>query len=121
MNAQRILSIEYNTTVLEARNAVLRSAGYEVTSAGTFYQVLERLQENRFDLVLVGRSIPGVHLRGFMQLAQVKAPEAKTMVLLDSPESAEPTADGSFDLTNGPEALVAAIEQLLARSKATSA
>ena len=37
MNARRILSIEYNAPVLETRNAILRAAGYEITSASSFY------------------------------------------------------------------------------------
>jgi DNA-binding response OmpR family regulator len=121
MIARRILSIEYNAPVLETRNAILRAAGYEITSASTFYQALERLQENRFDLVLVGRSIPGVQLRGFLELVQLKAPAARTMVLRDSSQDKDFRADYLHDPDQGPEALLSAVHTLFIRSEAASA
>jgi len=121
MNARRILSIEYNAPVLETRNAILRAAGYEITSASTFYQALERLQENRFELVLVGRSIPGVQLRGFLELAQIKAPSARTMILRDSSQASDFQADYLHDPDQGPEALLNAIRNVFVSSQAASA
>jgi len=121
MNARRILSIEYNAPVLETRNAVLRAAGYEITSASTFYQALERLQENRFDLVLVGRTIPSVQLRGFLELAQVKAPVARTMILRDCSQGGDFRADYLHDPDQGPEALLNAVRNIFVKSQAASA
>ena len=121
MNARRILSIEYNAPVLETRNAVLRSAGYDITSASTFFQALERLQENRFDLVLVGRSIPGVQLRGFLELIQLKAPTARSMVLRDSSQDRGFRADYLHDPDRGPEALFSAVQSLFVKTQAASA
>ena len=121
MIARRILSIEYNAPVLETRNAILRSAGYEITSASTFYQALERLQENRFDLVLVGRSIPGVQLRGFLELIQLKAPTARSMVLRDSSQDRDFRADYLHDPDQGPEALLSAVRSLFVKTQAASA
>jgi CheY-like chemotaxis protein len=120
MIARRILSIEYSAPVLETRNALLRGAGYYISSASTFYQALERLQENRFDLVLIGRSIPGVQLRGFLELIQLKAPTARTMLLRDSSEDKDFRADWQ-DPDAGPEALLRAIEGLFAKNQAASA
>jgi CheY-like chemotaxis protein len=121
MNARRILSIEYNAPVLETRNVLLRSAGYEITSASTFYQALERLQENRFDLVLVGRSIPGVQLRGFLELAQLKAPATRTMVLRDPSQASDFRADYLHDPDQGPDALLNAVRNVFVNSRAASA
>jgi CheY-like chemotaxis protein len=121
MIARRILSIEYSVPVLETRNTILRGAGYEITSASSFYQALERLQENRFDLVLFGRSIPGVQLRDFLELIQLKAPAARTMLLRDSSEVKDFRADYLHDPDTGPEALISAIESLLMKNQAASA
>src|SRR5690349_17353586 len=112
MIARRILSIEYSTAVLETRNTILRRAGYEIASASTFYQALERLQENRFDLVLIGRSIPAVQLRGFLELIQLKAPAARTMVLRDSSQDKDFRADCLHDPDAGPEALLSVVQSL---------
>jgi DNA-binding response OmpR family regulator len=121
MIARRILSIEYSAPVLETRNAVLRSAGYEISSASTFYQALERLQENRFDLVLIGRSIPGVQLRGFLELIQLRAPAARTMVLRDCSQDNDFRADCLHDPDAGPEALLSVIESLFGKIQRASA
>jgi CheY-like chemotaxis protein len=111
-----------STTRLYQRrvNAILRAAGYEITSASSFYQALERLQENRFDLVLVGRSIPGVQLRGFLELAQLKARSARTMVLRDSSQASDFQADYLHDPDQGPEALLNAIRNVFVSSQVST-
>ena len=121
MSALRIISIEYDVTALEARNALLRSAGYVVTGASTFYQALEKLQESRFELVLFGRNIPGAQLRGFLELVRVKAPAARTMILRGSSQAEDFKAACFQDPEEGPEALLCAVKRLLVKSHAASA
>src|SRR2546423_10451942 len=118
MSALRLISIEYDAATLEARNALLRSAGYVVTGASTFYQALEKLQKNRFDLVLFGRNIPGAQLRGFLELVKVKAPVARTMILRGSSQAEDFKTACFHDPEEGPEALLCAVQRLLIKSHA---
>lgn len=53
-----VLSLGRDQELLSTRNLVLRFAGYIVVSAHSIDEAVDRLQEVRFDLVLLCQSIP---------------------------------------------------------------
>src|SRR5215510_7668784 len=56
--AKRILSVSYDHSLLMTREMLLRDAGFGVTSAKSLPAALDFCRKNRFDLVIVGHSIP---------------------------------------------------------------
>ena len=54
----RILSISYDKALLQTRELMLSREGFEVESAVGFSAALHACENGRFDLVIVGHSIP---------------------------------------------------------------
>src|ERR1700751_288238 len=57
MQSPRILSVDFDPSVLSSRNAILERAGYTVISARKTQEFRDLLQCGRFDLALLGTSI----------------------------------------------------------------
>ena len=53
-----ILSIGFDSPMLETRNLVLQSARYRVASALSIRKAVERFQASDFDLVILCYSVP---------------------------------------------------------------
>ena len=53
-----ILSISYEQSLLLTREMLLSDAGFEETSARTHRDALECCRKSKFDLIIVGHSIP---------------------------------------------------------------
>jgi CheY-like chemotaxis protein len=53
-----ILSVSYDEVLLNSRQLVLESEGYRVTSAWGFQAALQACQVGKFDLFVLGHSIP---------------------------------------------------------------
>jgi CheY-like chemotaxis protein len=56
--SKHILSVSYNQAVLATRKMLLEHRGYNVTSALGFTDAVEQCQDSRFDLFILGHSIP---------------------------------------------------------------
>ena len=54
----RILSVSYDAALLRTRRMVLESRGYEVVSAEGFAEALEKCKDGKYDLIIIGHSIP---------------------------------------------------------------
>jgi DNA-binding NtrC family response regulator len=54
----RILSVSYDTTLLQTRELLLRGQGHDVVSALGFHRGTEACQQGGFDLFVLGHSIP---------------------------------------------------------------
>ena len=54
----RILSISYDETLLRTRQMLLRHVGYQVTSVFGYSAAIRESAEGKFDLVIMGHSIP---------------------------------------------------------------
>lgn len=109
---KRILSISYDTALLETRRLVLEGAGYEVTSAWSFKPAFELCKSHDFDLVIVGHSIP-VNDKASM-LAAVRR-NSNVPVLSIRKEMEEPLrgADASVFGLEGPKVLLEAVKEAL--------
>lgn len=55
---KRILSISYDVSLLINRAELLKQSGYSVVSADTFEKALRSCTEEKYDLVIVGHSVP---------------------------------------------------------------
>ncbi len=55
---KRVLSISYDPVLLNTRGMILRQEGYEVESAQTLQEAVELSRSTRFDVVIIGHSIP---------------------------------------------------------------
>jgi len=56
--SKRILSVSYDQALLATRKMLLEHRGYDVTSALGFSDAVEQCQDSRFDLFILGHSIP---------------------------------------------------------------
>ena len=54
----RILSISYNVALLQTREIMLSREGFEVQSAVGFRAAVDACESGKFDLVIMGHSIP---------------------------------------------------------------
>src|SRR5580658_8952845 len=53
-----ILSVSYDPLLLSTRQMLLESRGYTVTSAEGFVAALEQCKAGKYDLLIIGHSIP---------------------------------------------------------------
>lgn len=104
-----ILSISYDESLLRTREWVLKSAGFNVTSAFGFTEALAHCRDSGFDLAIIGHSIP---LKDKAVLVQQIQTHNHTRVLsLRRPgEEPLPGVDHSIEPSLGPEALIEAVQ-----------
>ena|SRR5579871_3477106 len=55
---KQILSVSYDEPLLRTREMLLRREGYSVTSALGFTDAVENCKDGKFDLLILGHSIP---------------------------------------------------------------
>ena len=56
--APSVLSISYDESLLRTREWILQGAGFHVTSALGFIEASSLCREDRFDVVIIGHSLP---------------------------------------------------------------
>lgn len=56
--ALSVLSISYDESLLRTREWILKSAGFQVTSALGFTDAIAHCRNSIFDLVIIGHSLP---------------------------------------------------------------
>jgi len=76
-----ILSAGRDTSLLNQRSAILRQAGYEVVIAGNSPDLVNRLFNGDFDLVLLCASIPEEERRRLIAIATRHTPCTPVVVL----------------------------------------
>jgi Response regulator containing CheY-like receiver, AAA-type ATPase, and DNA-binding domains len=108
----RILSITYDESLLRTRELILRKAGFDVTSALGFVEARSLCAANRFDLVVVGHSIPVDDKIAILKFAK-EGCSAATLCLRKPNSRVLPEADYSTDKTD-PRGLVEAVNAALA-------
>ena len=109
---KRILSISYEQSLLLTREMLLSDAGFEVTSARTLRAALECCKKSKFDLIIVGHSIPKNDKRDVVkQIRQLSS--APVLSIRGHGEEPLPEATYSIDSIAGPEALLEAVKEAL--------
>jgi DNA-binding response OmpR family regulator len=112
--AAHILSISYDWSLVVTRDLVLRKAGYTVTSALGFVDAIRLCREIKYDLAIIGHSIP-LHDSQALLAAIRESSDAPVLSLYRSNDGALDGADYSLEGMEGPEALVSAVKEVIAR------
>jgi DNA-binding response OmpR family regulator len=72
--AKRILSVSYDRPLLRTREMLLRRHGHSVTSALGFTDAVEQCENGKFDLLILGHSIPDKDKRHLITLFRGSCP-----------------------------------------------
>ena len=107
----RILSISYDPSLLRTRQLMLEMAGYDVVSAEGFADALEHCT-GRFDLVIVGHSIPQKDKRAIVAELHQRGCDAPLLSLLRPGEGKIPEATYGIDPFL-PEQLLTSVKWIL--------
>ena len=108
---RRILNISYNEPILRTRHAILEEAGMDVVSALGFSEALQLCAASRFDLVVIGPSLPEKD-KTLLIAAVRDLCSSPILSLRRAGLEPHPDADYSADSNDGPEALLELIEQI---------
>ena len=119
----RVLSIGSDTAVLETRNAVLRSAGFEVYSCLAGDRYMDRISAAPFDAVVMGDSVPPADRERIAHGIRSLAPHMPIVMMYRYGDGGEVSgqADASVGSLDSPAALVNAVWTCVRRERAASA
>jgi hypothetical protein len=113
MSKSKILCVSYDESLLRTRDMILRKAGYDVTAALGFVEAQRLCAEQKFDVVVIGHTIPANDKLALIQCAQQGAGAAALCLRKpNDPVLREP--DYSTDRTD-PDGLVEAVKTTLAQ------
>jgi hypothetical protein len=118
----RILLISADEVVGQLKVKILQKAGHDVCAVTAFDGLLFTARQQRFDLIIIGYTVPAKEkLRIWRALADCIRPMPKVLEIFRvSPEIQD--ADGYVRIDDGPEALIAAANELThTRRRAASA
>lgn len=112
---KHVLSVSYNHALLNTREMLLRRRGYKVTSEFRFTNALAACKATRFDLFILGHSIPQSDKAELIKTFRRYCP-APVLWLLRQGESGNGEADG-YVSPDDPEALLNNVDHILIGSK----
>ena len=112
MSVPRILSISFDNLGGIARNVLLAHAGYAVSPATSTTRAFELLEKLRFDLVIIGDTVPMPERR--LLFLEIKRKFDPPILLMDSGD-ADPMirARAHISSTAAPEQLLKAVSTLV--------
>jgi DNA-binding NtrC family response regulator len=119
MKSPRILSVDFDPSVLSSRNAILERAGYTVISARKTQEFRDLLQRGQFDLALLGTSISMPEKKVICSEVKKKNPQVWIVACCRGTEVIEALrekdlVDAVVDpFDGGPTALIQAVNILL--------
>jgi len=108
----RILSISYDPVLLRTRELLLREEGHLVTSAGDRAEAIERCSGHRFDLVVLGHSIPGDDKQALIRRMRELC-ETPVLSMVTAGEPAPEDTDFLFQTAEGPKAFLDRVAGIL--------
>src|SRR5947209_7889824 len=109
---ENILLMGYLTDLMERRRKCLELAGYRVTCAMSFSEVLRLIEESMFEVVVLGHGVPEDERNQIARRIKQVSPAAKLVMLyLSSIKNAE-LADALIHTTLDPADLVRTIDDL---------
>ena len=100
-----ILVIDDDHSVLDSTSAILRTQGYEVTTADNGAAGIEALEGNSYDLVLTDLKMPGIGGMEVLDAVVKKSPETLCIILTGYGSiqgSVEAIKNGAFDYVTKP-------------------
>ena len=112
-----ILCIDDDSRILELHNAVLSGSGYTVLTALDGLTGIALTRNHSVDAIVLDFNTAGVDGNVLAQLLMKEQPNVPVVIwsgcLDDIPESLKWYANAVLDNTDGPDALIAAIESLV--------
>ncbi|MFB3815422.1 MAG: hypothetical protein ACE14L_15065 [Terriglobales bacterium] len=113
MSPYRILCISNDQALLNSRTAVLRRAGYRVTSTMDHSAALELLAGDRrqFHAVIIGHSVPRAHRDEVA--AAARRSHVAVLVTCAQDEGRATPADAYVEALSGPQTLLSSLASLL--------
>lgn len=108
---KHVLSVSYNKALLRTRELLLRRRGYNVTSCFGFANAIAACKATKFDLFILGHSIPSSDKLELIKTFRRYCP-APVLSLLRKGESVEAEAD-SYVSPESPEVLLDRVDELL--------
>jgi DNA-binding response OmpR family regulator len=82
-----ILSAGRDTELLKQRNAALAAEGYHVASASGSYEIVEKMLNGDFDLVLLCHSIPDDDRRRLARIINSYTPSTPVILISDDDQT----------------------------------
>jgi DNA-binding NtrC family response regulator len=107
----RILNISYDASLLRTREELLKSQGFEVVSALGFDAALQAAKTHRYDLAIIGHSIPREEKRKLAD--EMKVYDIRILSLRRHDSGPLPEADFSMKASEGPAALIKKVKEIL--------
>ena len=109
---EKILLVGYLTDLVERRKQCLEAAAYEVVCATAFSAVMRLIEEQKFQVVVLGHGVPETERTRIARKIKQVSPATKLIMLyLASIKNAE-LADAIIHTTTDPADLVRAIDEL---------
>lgn len=117
-SARCVLSISYDQSLLHTREWILKAAGFHVVSALGFTDAAAHCGNARFDLVIIGHSIP--YKDKVALVSQIKTHNQPQILALRGfgEESVEGVKEYLHSSLLGPDDLLAAVRSVLGGKEA---
>ncbi len=108
----RILSVSRNARLLITRNDALAIAGFSVVSPRNPLEAPLIVAQQQIDAVVIGHSVEPPVRRRLITSIRTMNPGLPILFVYAAPQTTgEPLADLSIDISNGPQALIAAMQE----------
>lgn len=108
----RILSLTYDPSLAHTREMLFSGAGFEVSTFSDVDKAIAACQNNSYDLVVLGHSIPLAERKTLVKAVHSYC-AAPVLALLRHGEARLPEADYFFDATENPARLLATVQDIL--------
>jgi DNA-binding response OmpR family regulator len=111
-SAARILSITFDRSLATTREMLFASVGFQVSSASTIDQAIKLCADKRFELIVIGHSMPMESRR--LLVRELRRRCAAPLLALQRPGETPVTGvDRVFDSTQSPARLLAEVIGIL--------
>jgi len=90
---------------------LLRECGYNVTSAQSISEALKHCAAGKFDLLIIGHSMPHEEKRALVKAFRTRN---RAPVLALHRENEDPVEDADFEIPPDPQVVVSAVASLIA-------
>ena len=108
----RILSVTYDMSLATTREMLFSSAGFQVDSASTLDQAIDLCRHKKFELIVIGHSIPLESRRLLIRELRRRC-ATPLLALLRPGETPVDGVDHVFDSTHSPARLLAQVVGIL--------
>ncbi|HEY2915224.1 MAG TPA: hypothetical protein VGK21_17800 [Candidatus Angelobacter sp.] len=112
----RILSVTHDPSLAATREMLFTSVGFQVSSTSSIHQALELCANKRFDLVVIGHSMPMEQTRFLVKELRLRC-DTPLLVLQRPGESLVTGVDYIFDSMESPALLLESVMNILSPNR----